>query len=316
MKGIFSPLIPKSGGGLSMEVNLIEYDGEKHVVRMCNSGKRAIFYVRISKELLKYNILPKLIERQGKNVFYDYLSGRDLTKDESLNIFKQIGAICARINNIKCKKRGDICSSFSKHLNQLLTGNYRIFTKEEMRQKKARRPNERHDKRRIRAVILKTEKNQIKKINSVLIIKTKAKVTLDAFDVSPANFRLSKGKVYFVDIGAIKPKIKGIGIAKCFFGWAKTQKQKKSFLQGYLSVSQTNFLTEDYMTLLNLHFLIQALHDRAKLGRDYKAQYKRLKGLLKEYSEKEKCLSEKKSTQSMNRQILESNSEKFLYNLK
>ena len=57
--------------------------------------------------------------------------------------------------------------------------------------------------------------------------KFKQNVTLDTFDVSPANFRLSKGKVYFVDLDAIKPKLKGMGMIKCMFGWAEKEEERE-----------------------------------------------------------------------------------------
>ncbi|MCH7850213.1 MAG: hypothetical protein IH845_01065 [Nanoarchaeota archaeon] len=282
-KGRISPLVPKIGGGLSMEAHLVELGNKKYVVRICKSKQQAKFYESISRRLSKYKILPKFIERQNSNVFFEYLPGRDLKNKENLKIFEQIGSICARINNLEYSSKEDINSSFNKQLSELTNGKYRKYTLQETEEKRARRPSERHDIRRIKALITKEENKKLRTINKKLITKTKIKVSLDAFDVSPANFRLSNGKVYFVDMDAIKPKIKGIGIAKCFFKWAKNDKQKKAFLNGYLSILENNFLTEEYMDLLYLHFLVQALHDRAKLGRNYKEEYKALKGLLRKF---------------------------------
>lgn len=284
LNGDISPLIPEAGGGLSMEAHLVKVGNKKYVVRMCSSEKRAKFYEIISKELSRYHILPKLIGKCDKHVFYEYLVGRDLKQNEGLEKFQQVGIICARINNIGCKSKEDINFSFNKNLNELTSGKYRVYTPEEMKEKRRRRPNERHDIRRRKALISEGENKLIKIINKKLILETKAKVCLDAFDVSPANFRISKGNIYFVDMDAIKPKIKGIGIAKCFFGWAKKEKERNAFLEGYFSVMGTNFLTDKYMDLLNLHFLIQALHDRVKLGRKYNMQYQKLKSILKKYN--------------------------------
>lgn len=268
------------GGGLTGEVCLLVYDNKKYVVRMCESEGRAKSYESISRKLSKYKILPKFIGRNDKNVFYEYLEGRDLKRDEVLKFFEQIGFVCGKINNLDGEKNGDINSNFNKQLIELVSGNYRKFTLDEMKKKRARRPNERYDKRKIRALFTQEEGKKLKKINTNLINKTGATTSLDAFDVSPANFRLSEGKVYFVDIDAIRTRVKGIGVAKCLFGWVKNRKQGQSFLKGYSSALKDDFLTEEYMDLLNLHFLVQSLHDRAKLGRDYKEQYKKLKMLL------------------------------------
>ncbi len=73
LNGKISPLIPKTGGGLSGETHLIKYCRKKYVLRICPSEKRAKSYESISKKLSAYNILPKLIERNGKNIFYEYL---------------------------------------------------------------------------------------------------------------------------------------------------------------------------------------------------------------------------------------------------
>lgn len=279
-----SALIPEGGGGLSMEVSLVEEEnGEKYVLRACSLREKAENYEFISNKLSKYKVLPKFIKREGNNVFYEYLQGRDLTHNENLEIFEEIGVICARINDIEHRQDVDINLHFNKQLDQLVTGRYQQFTAEEMIQKRARRPNEEHDDKRIKALISKTEKEKIVKINNMLIVKIRPKVTWDAFDVSPANFRLSDGKVYFVDIDAIKPKMAGMGMAKCFYGWAKTDAQRESFIKGYCSVLKSISFGEEYMDLLNLHFLIQALHDRAKLGREYKGQFEKLKEILKRY---------------------------------
>ncbi|MGK0209414.1 MAG: hypothetical protein ACI83O_000691 [Patescibacteria group bacterium] len=275
-----SPLIPQTGGGLSMEAHLVISKGQKYIVRLCDSEKKAKLYESISKKLQKEEILPIFIQRQDEKVFYEYLVGRDLNENESPKVFYEIGKICAIINNVKPPISHEINNIFNTQLKELTTGNYKKYTKEEYNEKKRRRPNERHDRRRIKAIITKKEKKKINSINLKLINSTGAKIAYDAFDVSPANFRLSKGKVYFVDIDAIKLKIRGLGIAKCLYRWTKSKAQKDALLKGYHSKSSNKNISEEYRNLLNLRYLIQALHDKAKLGREYKVQLKSLKDLI------------------------------------
>ena len=281
-RGIFTPIIPKSGGGLSMETYLWENDKNKYIVRRCKSEEKAKFYEIISEKLSKYKLIPKLIKRNGVDVIYEYIDGRDLRKKEKLDIFKQVGEICAKINNVKILRDEEINIFFDKQLKELETGNYKKFTFEEMAEKRKRRPNERHDIRRIKSLITSDEKDEIKRINNSLIRTTKATVCLDAVDVSPANFRLSNNKIYFVDIGGIKITIKGIGLAKGLWGWAQTERQRSSILEGYFSNTK-EICSEEFLDLIKLHYLIQSLHDRVKLGRDYKRQLLMLKSFLKNY---------------------------------
>ncbi len=281
-EGIFTPIIPQSGGGLSLETHLWEYTKRKYIVRKCKSEKKARSYVFISKKLSRYNILPKLIKRKGKNVIYEYLHGRNLKKNERLKIFEQVGEICAKINNTKILTDVKINTSFYKQLKGLETGNYKKFTLGEMKEKRKRRPKERYNIKRIKPLITSCEKSKIKKINNSLIIITKAKVCFDAFDVSPANFRLSKGKVYFVDIGGIKSTLRGMGLAKGLWGWAQTEKQRSAIIKGYFLNTKKTF-SQKYLNLIKLHYLIQSLHDRVKLGRDYNTQLIILRSFLKNY---------------------------------
>jgi hypothetical protein len=276
------PLIPSTGGGLSGEAHLYEERGEKRVVRVCNNEERAIFYERLCIDLSKYKILPKFIMRRGKYVFLEFLEGRDLGKNENLEVFKHIGRICAIINNLEINNTPvDINKDFFERLDQLNTGNYPKYSKKEYEEKKRRRPNETHDIGKIVPLISLEEKNRIINLNKKLMKKFKQNVTLDTFDVSPANFRLSKGKVYFVDLDAIKPKLKGMGVIKCMFGWAEKEEEREALLSGYYSKYKGEKFSEEYQKLLELHFLIQALHDRAKLGRSYDKQLKKLKELMK-----------------------------------
>jgi hypothetical protein len=205
-----------------------------------------------------------------------------LNKKENLDVFEKIGKICAKFNKVSVKNMG-IDLSFNKQLNQLETGGYKKFTVKEMKEKRKRRPNERYDVRRIRALITKEEKEKIKYLNKVLFEKTKIRFCLDATDVSPANFRLSRGKIYFIDIGGIRKTIMGIGLAKGLWGWAQTEKQRQAIIKGYFSISQQK-PSREFLDLIQLHYIIQSLHDRVRLGREYKKQLLMLRSFLAYYT--------------------------------
>jgi len=171
-KGELIPLIPKLGGGLSMETYLWVDGKNKYIVRKCNSNKKAKSYEIFSKKLSKYKVVPKLIKRKGGDVIYQYIEGRDLNKKETLKNFEEIGKICAKFNRLNVKNvRIDL--PFDNQLNQLKTGDYKKFTSKEMKEKRKRRPNERHDVRRIKPLITSGEKENIKNINKALLEKAK-----------------------------------------------------------------------------------------------------------------------------------------------
>ena len=111
-------------------------------------------------------------------------------------------------------------------------------------------------------------------------------MALDANDITPSNFRLSKdGKVYFVDIEAIKPRIKGFGIAKFYIQWGKTSARRKAFDRGYSSIYSMKFLTQGYKDFIFLNFIIQEINYSIKIfRRDYSKQLIMLDKLLKKYS--------------------------------
>ena len=75
--------------------------------------------------------------------------------------------------------------------------------------------------------------SNIKNLYISLKKKINPSIKLDANDVYPENFRLRNGKVYLVDIEAIKPLFRGHGIAKSFVRWFKTLEQRKKFKEGY-----------------------------------------------------------------------------------
>lgn len=251
-------LISESGsGGWSKETYLITQKGKKYVVRKCKTLKKAKSYEEIERRLGKYNILPRLIKREGKNVFYEYIEGRDLSRKESKKVIEQIGKIAAHVNKIKVK--GTLDDRFNK---QMI---YLNFSKD--------------------------KEKKIKKLYKFLKKKSKPKLVWDINDLNPDNFRLNKkGKVYLVDIEGIKPRAKLFCMGKGLFKWFKSKTKKKSFKKGYQKVSSIEFFNEYYSDFILLNFLIQDINYNKKYGDKYKPRVKirheKIEDLLVKYKTK------------------------------
>ena len=99
--------------------------------------------------------------------------------------------------------------------------------------------------------------------------KFKPKFGFDSGDITSDNFRLSRGKVYFVDIEAVNKTLMGIGFAKAFLKWFKTDSQRKKFLRGYNSVTSSKFLTQDYLNFVYIYFLVANTASKINNKLDY-----------------------------------------------
>jgi hypothetical protein len=259
-------------GGWSKETYLLRYKDKKYVVRKCSTLERAKFYEEIENKLGKYDILPKIIERCGKNVFYEYIDGRDLTYKESKKIIEQIGKIASYINKIKVS--GKIDKRFNKQLNEIITGRFSDI------------------KKKVKSILTKEDIEIIKKIYSYLRKKSEPKLVWDLNDLNPDNFRLRNGKVYFVDVEAIQPRIKLFCMGKGFMRWFKTKGEQKASKKGYKSVSSIKFLTKHYEEFIYLNFLIQEVNYKTKYREKYSPRTKirtdKLYLLIKKYESKVK----------------------------
>ena len=275
-EGQLSILLPEGeGGALSGEVHLVKHNGKKYVVRRCSNLSKAKYYESISKKLEKYDFLPKLFGRFGKDVLYEFIEGRDLRQNEKSFVFEQLGEIGAFVNKQKIESNPNF--KFNKTLRELISGKYVPSSKVLMRRKRS------NIRKEPKAVLSSKEANKIKKLYSYLMKKTKAKLRMDISDFVPGNFRLRKGKVYLVDVESIKPAIKGMGVAKCFRGFCNTKKRKELFIKGYTNVSSIDFLNETYLDLCHLLFAVQALHFKVQVNRDYKEDLDKIEKLLKKY---------------------------------
>jgi hypothetical protein len=279
-EGKISEIIPETGGGISGEAHLLEYKNKKFIVRICRDLKTAKKYEKISLKLKKFKIFPKFLGRYGKNVFYEFLEGRDLRENEILDVYRQMGRITAIVgtfDNLKGETR------FYAQVKKLESGNF--FTENHRVQRRNERYGERLDKRRIKSIFSKKMAREVEDLYEYLSKNFKLEFICDINDITKENFRLSKGRVYFVDIEAIKPRLKGFGIAKCFLKIAKTENRRKSFKKGFEEVSEW-FFEGEYADLCYLMYTVQDLVFRCQIGRKHDESLNRLKKLLKKYSTK------------------------------
>lgn len=259
-KGNISLLISKKqGGGLSKEVHLLEYSGKKYVLRKCKEVLKAKKYEDLSKIFVKYGFLPKFLGRLGKDVLFEYIQGKELTGKESLNTLKQIGKMAGYINKVEVK--GDVSERFYKQLKELTKTKYIANPK--------------------------NKEKEIKRVYEFLKARVKPVMTLDINDCTPDNFILNKeGKVYFVDIEGIAPRIKGFGFAKAYIKFCPITKKKKAYLEGYNSVNSSEYLTEEYLDFIYINFFVQRiLYDVKYFKKDYKKSLKRFNDVLKKYKD-------------------------------
>jgi len=248
IKRLFSVL----GSGTTGEAHIAILNNKKYLLRICKDKETALRYTRLYKKLKRFGFFPKLIESEGKYLLFEYLIGRDLKeKEDKKNIF-QVGKICGQIN--KTKSYGKYEDKFLLKLEEV--NKLKIFPL---------------------GVVEKVREryNGLKR-------KIGPKIGLDAGDVTHDNFRLSNGKVYFVDIEAIKYQIKGIGITKAFISWFKQKEERESFRKGYNSVYSMNFFSKDYFELCSFIFLIQRIRYQFKKGNQtlVKIAIKRINKLL------------------------------------
>ena len=278
-EGKIKLIIPENGGGLSGEVHLVKYGKEKFITRRCKTVEKAKSYEELDDRFSQYGFLPKLLGRYGKDVLYEFIDGRDLQGKESMGVFEQIGSLSARINKVKVK--GDVSKRFNRQLEELVTGKFSISGKVLMKQVRLK------EYKKPKSILSRAEGDHIDEVYRNLKRKVKPYMTLDAGDVAPGNFRLGEdGRVYFVDVEAIKPRVRGLGIAKFFLTWGDTEARQRAFLRGYSKVSSTKFLTEEYRDFIFLNFLMQKVNYNVNIFQDrgYQKPLRQMNQLVRKYS--------------------------------
>ena len=254
-KGKIKRILSDEGeGGVSREAHLLEYDGKKYLLRICQSKATAKYHEKNYRRLEKYGFLPKLLYSEENKLIFEYIHGRDCKRNDAIKVAYEIGKIAGTINKIKLDKNEieDFNKKFYKKLRGLL------------RAKK----------------IDKDLFNQIKKKYSSLTKKVNPKIALEATDIGANNFRIHKGKVFLVDIEMLRSSFKGRGIAKGFIKWFKTPGQKEKFKEGYSSVSSMKFFTKDYETFIYIFYLVTNAHAKHAREVDCSKQIKQLKKVI------------------------------------
>ncbi len=248
-------VISKLAGGDTNHTFLLQYENKKYILRKFSNEATADYYVKLCKRLYKYGFLPKVYYKSGKEVIFEYINGRDCKDEDASKVAFQIGKICGIINRINSKDKYDPDKRFFSYTKDLRKNN--LLTKKE-------------------AFIVNKTYNLLKK-------KNKPVIKMDANDVYPQNFRIRKGKVYLVDIEAMKPMFKGFGVAKSFIKWFKKSNKQEEVKRGYKSINPINFLTSEYLTFLYLNYLMRsiAIKIRLKIELNYK-HIKKLKLLINE----------------------------------
>ncbi len=222
--------------GTTHEAHLAELNGKKYLLRICKDEKTAVKYKRIYKRFQRYGFFPKLIASKGQYLVFEFILGRICNKNESEKTIFQIGRIVAIINKVNAKY--DFENGFLDKLNSIKS--FKILSSKKI--------------------------SEIKDYYKKHIKKAKLETALDASDVTNDNFIFYKGKIYFVDIEAIKPNIKGFGIAKSFLDWFKKPSEQKTFEKGYNSISSMRFFNKEYKNLCSVIFLIHRINFKYKKG--------------------------------------------------
>lgn len=280
LRGDIKKIIPRAGGGLTGEVHILKRGKKKYILRRCGSVKTAKHYIKIYNKFKKYGFLPKLLGRYGNDVVFEYVEGRHLRKGDPLKYFEEIGRIAARVN--KHKARYDYKKVFYQQLKEVETGKYKN-TSPKVLERRRRNKEEIRPKK----VFIKKEVEDIRKTFNLLDKKCSPKTVWDANDFGASNFIIDKkGKVFFVDIEGIKPKVKGFAIGKGILHLAKKKSQKKALIRGYSSVLSNKFLTDEYIDFLFLSFLMQKINYRFKIYKssEYEIPVRKLMKIVKKYA--------------------------------
>lgn len=253
--GEISRLMSESGvGGISGEAHLLKYGGKKYFLRKSLNEKRADEYFDIYSKLEKHGFFPRLLYREGKDLLFEFIEGRDCQTKDALQVAYDIGKIFGLISQIpvSSENKFDLDQKFFKSLKFLLE----------------------------KGIIDKEKYSRIEEKYKELRGKVELAIILDISDCIPSNFRIREGKVYLVDIDSVRYRFRGRGIAKAFLRWFKKEEEREKFLEGYGSVASTDFLTEDYLNISYLYFLIVNTKIKIDEKRDYGVNLKDLDLLL------------------------------------
>ncbi|MBW2046075.1 MAG: hypothetical protein JRI96_14530 [Deltaproteobacteria bacterium] len=210
-----------------VNVRIRDSNGKFYKLKVSPSIRIAKKYERIIN--LVPHILPKFYGRDRNYLLSEFLDGRTLTKDESLDIFFEAGKMCGEISKYKAEpnKKKEFENINCKIIKSLLK----------------------------KQVISSKDYQKILKSYEYLAQKIEYDVVLAPLDIKLSNFMLdSQNKLYFVDEDGIDYNINGVWLDYLKFD----KKQNKAFLKGYHSVSPLRFFNnKEY---LRLAIFISSLH--------------------------------------------------------
>lgn len=222
-------------GGQSNEVFLrTKGKEERIIVRICKSAERANYIEALATTFAQDGFFPQLLSREGNNLFFAYVGGRECRKEDAQDVALSVGRICGIINS------SDIsCSTPPEPDFRFCLG--RIVQNGLIKESEGR----------------KITYNYYRLKNAL-----QPRLCLDAHDVYPLNFKVDGDKVYFVDTDAIKHRFRGRGIAKAFSRWFVTEEHRDKFWKGYTSFASKDFWTPEYEKFISLDFTVGTLSYR------------------------------------------------------
>ncbi|OGJ17916.1 hypothetical protein A3K73_02825 [Candidatus Pacearchaeota archaeon RBG_13_36_9] len=255
-QGEIAKLRSDSGvGGISGEMHLVRHDGKKYALRICLDEKRAEDYSALYYNMEKHGFFPKLLYREGKHFLFEFIEGRDCTLKDGPEIAYEVGKIFALVNSIPTDNL------------KTLNADKKFFSDLDFLLKQGIIDNEKHE--------------EIKQLHEALRGKADLKMAAEISDCIPSNFRISNGKVFLVDIEAIRYRFKGRGIAKAFLRWFKKNEERTKFIEGYSSVAPVDFLTESHLKFSYLYYLVINTRFKLETKKTYSENLKQLDLLLK-----------------------------------
>ena len=194
------------------------------------------------------HFLPLCYGRDREYLLFEFLQGRELvTENESLDLFFKIGTMYGEINKLKYDG-----------------------SKEEMEDKMCRKIKFIFHKKIISAQDYKI----VSAIYDELRRTIEYDIVLEVADFSRSNFMIvSPNKVYLVDDGALKYKMKGYGLIPQRLP-GTNKEQREALFNGYKSVNSLDFFKKDYKKLLTLLYSIDKIQFRSIAQRDYHEELK------------------------------------------
>ncbi|MBR9700717.1 hypothetical protein GOV11_02530 [Candidatus Woesearchaeota archaeon] len=211
-------------------------DGQEFKLRDCGTVERAKMIEKIVRKVPKY--FPKFLGRDGEYVLFEKLkSFRDITNEELRANTRQLGRLCAEINNIESEGQNRHIHFFEKQITDLLD----------------------------RSEIDKKSHDKAKRLHKHLLSKIDVQLALEVFDLHGGNIMINdKSKLIFVDDGGIEHRVKGMGFAKLCS--VIDEKAEKEFVEGYKEIEDGSHLTGDYMKFVHLIEVVRSLAFKTRRG--------------------------------------------------